>query len=164
MRAALVRLIVAAGLVASLTGAAAADCNTPICREQGGARLSVGSGGSLDVESGGELDIESGGALKIAGTAVLPVGGVAGGYKVARGETALDGSNPTAAATGLTSIVACAVGLKGSSAPGVGTSVITYATSSGTLSLYAWKVTASGDATLVASTGTETVGWVCVGT
>jgi hypothetical protein len=41
-----------------------------IYKEQGGARMVVGSGGSLDIESGGEIDIESGGSLKIAGTDV----------------------------------------------------------------------------------------------
>jgi len=49
---------------------ASAACNVPICTEQGGARQTIGSGGSLDVESGGELDVESGGSLKIGGTAV----------------------------------------------------------------------------------------------
>jgi hypothetical protein len=88
----------------------------------------------------------------------------AAGYKIARGETALDGTNPTPAATGLTTIVAAAVSLKGTAAPGVGTSVVTYGTSSGTLNLYGWMPTATGDCTLIASTGTETVGWVAVGT
>lgn len=92
------------------------------------------------------------------------VAGVAGGYKLARGETALDGSNPTPVATGLTTIVAVALALKKNSAPGVGTSVVTYDTTAGTLNLYGWKVTATGDATLVASTGTETVGWIAIGT
>lgn len=92
------------------------------------------------------------------------VGGVSTGYVVARGETALDGSNPTPVTTGLTTIVACTTTIKLATAPGVGTSVITYGTSSGTLNLYGWKVTASGDATLIASTGTETIGWICVGT
>lgn len=88
----------------------------------------------------------------------------AAGYKIARGETALDGTNPTPAATGLTTIVAAAISLKGTAAPGVGTSVVTYGTSSGTLNLYGWKVTSSSDTTLIASTGTETVGWIAVGT
>jgi hypothetical protein len=92
------------------------------------------------------------------------VSGVAADYKLARGETALDGSNPTPVATGLATIVSCTVLIKLGTAPGVGTSVITYGTSSGTLNLYGWKVTTSSDTTLIASTGTETVGWVCVGT
>jgi NAD(P)-dependent dehydrogenase (short-subunit alcohol dehydrogenase family) len=88
----------------------------------------------------------------------------AAGYKVARGETALDGSNPTPVATGLTTIVAATLSLKGSGAPGVGTSALTYDTSGGTLNIYAWKVTSNANPTLIASTGTETVGWFAVGT
>lgn len=79
------------------------------------------------------------------------------------GETALDGGNPTPVVTGLSAIAAAAVCLKSASAPGVGTSVVTYGSSDGTLNLYGWKVTATDDATLIASTGTETVGWVAWG-
>jgi hypothetical protein len=47
---------------------AKAACSVLNCKEQGGARWTIG--GSLDVISGGDLDIESGGAWKIAGTQV----------------------------------------------------------------------------------------------
>lgn len=90
--------------------------------------------------------------------------GVAAGYKIARGETALDGTNPTPVASGLATIVSCSLTIKQTSAPGVGTSVLTYDTSTSTLNMYGWKVTGAGDTTLIASTGTETIGWVCVGT
>lgn len=93
--------------------------------------------------------------------------GVAAGYKIARGTTALDGSNPTPVTTGLATVVSATVTLEGSSAPGVGTSVLTQATTNwgtGALAVYAWKVTATGDCTLVASTGTETFDWIAVGT
>jgi hypothetical protein len=100
--------------------------NTANYTEQGGARTVIG----------GELDVVSGGALKVAGTDITAtLAGVAAGYKIARGETALDGSNPTPITTGLTTIVAAVVALKGIAAPGVGTSVITYGTSAGTLNL-----------------------------
>jgi hypothetical protein len=82
---------------------------------------------------------------------------------IARGEVALDGSNPTAVVTGLKTITAVGLALKGTAAPGVGTSVLTYSQTNGTLNIYAWKVTASGNATLIASTGTETVSWVAIG-
>ena len=66
---------------------AQAACNVPICREQGGARITIGSGGSLDVESSGEIDIESGGALKVAGTDItselVTLGGSTAGTVVA---------------------------------------------------------------------------------
>jgi hypothetical protein len=90
--------------------------------------------------------------------------GVADGYALARGITALDGSNPTPIATGLTTVTGFACTLEGSSAPGDGTSVLTYAISGGTVNVYAWKNTGGTDPTLVASTGTENVGWIAIGT
>lgn len=82
---------------------------------------------------------------------------------VMRGEVALDGTNPTPVATGLKSISAVYLALEGSSAPGVGTSVLTYAISDGTLNIYAWKVTSTSVTTLIASTGTETVSYIVIG-
>jgi len=108
--------------------------------------------------------------LKLAGvdaTGVALTGGVIGvaaGYKIARGETALDGSNPTPVSTGLTTVVAFVATLKGSAAPGVGTSVLTAVISGATGNVYAWKVTSNSDPTLIASTGTESFYWVAVGT
>lgn len=126
-------------------------------------------GDKIGVASGGEIDIESGGALKIAGTdrtaalATAPAA-VAAGYKIARGETALDGSNPTSVAHGLTTCVAFVATLKGTAAPGVGTSVLTANINGANVDVYAWKVTGAGDTTLIASTGTESFYWVAVGT
>ena len=94
----------------------------------------------------------------------LAIVGVAAGYKIARGETALDGSNPTPVTTGLTTCIAFVATLKGSSAPGVGTQKLTAVISSGDANVYAWKPTGSGDCTLIASTGTESFYWVAVGT
>ena len=99
--------------------------------------------------------------------AELAAVGVAAGYKIARGVTALDGSNPTPVTTGLATVVAATVSLEGTSAPGVGTSVLTVASTNyatGALAVYAWKVTGSGDTTLIASTGTENFEWIAVGT
>jgi len=53
--------LAAVALVAGLsliTLAEAAACSVANCRESGGARWTIGSGGSLDVLSSGELDIE----------------------------------------------------------------------------------------------------------
>ncbi len=97
-----------------------------------------------------------------AGTAAVK--GVGANYKLARGETALDGTNPTPVTTGLTTIVSCALTIKQTATPGLSTSVLTYDTSSGTLNMYGWMVTSSSVTTLIASTYTPTVGWVCVGT
>lgn len=89
---------------------------------------------------------------------------VAAGYKIARGETALDGSNATPVTTGLTTCIAFVATLKGSSAPGVGTSVLTAVISGGDANVYAWKPTSNADPTLIASTGTESFYWVAIGT
>lgn len=100
-------------------------------------------------------------------TAALAAQGVAAGYKITRGVTALDGSNPTPVTTGLSTVVAATVSLEGTAAPGVGTSVLTVASTNyatGALAVYAWKVTGTGDCTLIASTGTENFEWVAVGT
>ena len=92
--------------------------------------------------------------------------GTAGGFRIARGATALDGSNPTTVATGLSTIVSAVACLKGNTAPGDNTSVITvdFTGSTGSLDLYGWKNTGGTDPTLVASTGTETVEWIAIGT
>ena len=92
------------------------------------------------------------------------VAGVAVGYKIARGETALDGSNPTPVTTGLTTCVAFVAQLKGTSAPGDNTSVLTADISGGDANVYAWKNTSGSDPTLVASTGTESFYWIAIGT
>ncbi len=92
------------------------------------------------------------------------VSGVAAGYVVARGETALDGLNPTPVSTGLTTVVSFTATLKGTAAPGVGTSVLTANISGATVNVYAWKVTSNSDPTLIASTGTESFYWTAVGT
>lgn len=139
--------------------------NTVNYNEQGGARTVIG----------GEIDIVSGGALKIAGTdktaalaaaVAAPIAGVAASYKVARGETALDGTNPTPVATGLVTVVGFTATLKGTAAPGVGTSVLTsdIAGAAGNVNVYAWKPTSNADPTLIASTGTESFYWTAIGT
>jgi len=108
--------------------------------------------------------------LTVAGadvTSAVNAGGVAGvanGYKLARGEATLDGSNPTPIASGLATIIACGASLKGSVAPGVGTSVLTTVLSGTTVNVYGWKVTSTSDTTLVASTGTDAFYWWAVGT
>ena len=87
------------------------------------------------------------------------IGGVAAGYIVARGSTALDGSNPTTVATGLTAVVSCSGTIVRSTAVTTGTAFLTHATASGAnVDWYAWVIAGT------ASTGTENFEWVCVGT
>lgn len=94
----------------------------------------------------------------------VDVHGVAAGYKLARGETALDGTNPTPVAHGLTTCVAFTATLKGTAAPGVGTHVLTANINGANVDVYAWKPTSNADPTLVASTGTESFYWTAIGT
>jgi hypothetical protein len=58
------------------------------------------------------------------------------------------------------------VQLRGTSAPGDGTSVLTtdFSGSDGTLNVYGWKNTGGTDPTLVASTGTDSFDWIAIGT
>ena len=85
------------------------------------------------------------------------------GKSVVAGEKALDGSNPTAITTPFKTITAVMVMLKGSVAPGLNTSVLTYGVSGNTVNVYAWKPTGATNPTLIASTGTETFSYVIVG-
>ena len=89
--------------------------------------------------------------------------GVAGAYKIARGETALDGSNPTSVAHGLTTCVSFVATLKGTAAPGASTSVLTANINGANVDVYAWKPSGAALTELVASTGTESFYWVAVG-
>lgn len=86
------------------------------------------------------------------------------GEVIERGEVALDASNPTPVTTGLKTITAVHLELKGTAAPGLGTSTLTYNQTAGLLDIYAWKPTGATDPTLIASTGTETVSWMVIGT
>jgi hypothetical protein len=100
----------------------------------------------------------------LATVATSAVQSTAAGVKVVGGEIALDGSNPTPVVTGLTTITGASITLKDSAAPGAEPTTFSYTSSGGTLSIYAWKPTAAGDTALVASTATDTVGWIATGT
>jgi hypothetical protein len=107
------------------------------------------------------------GALREA-TRATPTG-VAAGYKIARGEATLDGGNPTPIVTGLATVVAAAVTNKRATTPGLDPTDFTIdyggGVTAGTINLYAWKPTASGDVTLIASTdANDVISWVAVGT
>ena len=137
-----------------------------VYHKQGGLELVVAADGQITIESGAVIDALG---VDITGQITVPVGGVAAGYKIARGSTALDGSNPTPVISGLATVVSVVGSIKTPTAPGVGTCLITFDASTtglaaGTFNMYAWKPTSSIDTTLIASTGTETVYWVAVGT
>lgn len=92
--------------------------------------------------------------------------GAAAGIKINASATplALDGSNPTSFAHGLTTCTSAFAQLVGSAAPGDSTSVLTCVINGANVDVYAWKNTGGTDPTLVASTGTETFNWVVAGT
>lgn len=126
------------------------------------AHLLVGDGSNVaqDVAVTGDVAITNAGVTSIAGgitTHKLPAG-VAAGYVVARGATALDGTNPTTVATGLTTVVAFTCTVRSTDVSS-GTAFLTHAIASGAnVDVYAWQKDGS------ASTGTETFEWVAVGT
>lgn len=150
--------------------------NVACYMDQGGAGWHLGSGCTQTVESGGIFNVASGGALKIAGTdktaaiAGLPATtnyaiGVAAGYKIGRGTITLDGTNPSSAAHGMTTVVACAISNVRATAPGLDPTQWTYNIAGANIDIYAWKPTGAGDTTLIASTDADDViAWVCVGT
>ncbi len=95
--------------------------------------------------------------------------GVANGYKIARGEVTLDGSNPTPVTTGLATVVAANASLKQTAAPGDDPSWLSVdyggSVTAGELDIYAWKNTGGTDPTLVASTNnTAVISWIAIGT
>lgn len=105
-----------------------------------------------------------GSSITTAANLALYVKGVASGYKVAHGQTPLDGTNPTTVATGLATLVACNVSIMSNTTPGLSTSLVTYQLSGTNLDIYGWKPTTLSNVTLIASSGTDTIGWSCFGT
>src|SRR5882672_9460360 len=96
------------------------------------AHILVGSGSNVaaDVAVSGDATISNLGAVSIAAgiTAhALPIA-VAAGYAIARGITALDSSNPTPIATGLTTVTGFSVCLNRATAVSSGTAFVTYGT------------------------------------
>ena len=88
-----------------------------------------------------------------------------GTYRIARGSITLDGSNPSSAATGLTTIVSCTASLNAAATPGDDPSWDSLNINGTSLDLYAYKNTGGTDPTLVASTNNTAVFyWICVGT
>ncbi len=127
--------------------------------------ISAGTAAFPNVPCGRVLEKKNMTADRVAGDSIrIELGGVVSSFRVVRGESALDGANPTPVVPGLLTIASFTATLKGTAAPGLGTSVLTANISGTTANVYAWKPTGAGDATLIASTGTETFYWVAVGT
>lgn len=114
------------------------------------AHILVGNGSNVatDVAVSGDATLANTGALTVA---------TVGGVKLANGITALDGSNPTNIATGLTTVTGFAATVNATTGNAV--IIVTYGTiSAGTVPVYGWLQ----DGT--ASTGTNNIAWVAMGT
>lgn len=89
--------------------------------------------------------------------------GVAGSYKIARGNYVVDGTATDT--SGLTSIVEMVAINKSKTAANVNYSPVVSAIASGTdLFISCWKYTAADDTTVVAASSEATVSWISVGT
>lgn len=102
-----------------------------------------------------------------AAIALLP-GAVAAGYKIARGVASITGTGTVV--TGLATVVAI-VATPATDPDGVALAAVSAtigdqagAPAAGSVVLKAWKVTATGNATLIAATAAVSVNWVAVGT
>jgi predicted RecA/RadA family phage recombinase len=162
-------LVVPAGTVKGdllyVPGAPASEDAAPVLTKTSSANTLIGVAITARHATTLKADVRLFGAVPFASTAPADyLAGAANGYKIARGEGTLDGSNPTPIATGLTTVVAVVATLKGTAAPAVGTSVLTVNISGTTANVYAWKPTGAGDTNLIASTGTESFYWIAVGT
>lgn len=93
----------------------------------------------------------------------LPLGadGAANGNKIVVGEVTLDGSNPTPIVTGLSVVLGCQVTRKSAVAPALDPLLFSVdyggGVTAGTVNVYAWKATASGDGTEIASANATAV-------
>jgi hypothetical protein len=116
------------------------------------AHILVGNGSNL------ATDVAVSGDVTLANTGAITVVSI-GGAKIASGITALDGSNPTTVATGLTSVTGFSTCLHNTAGVNTGTAFITYGTiSGGNVPIYGWVVAGT------ASTGTDDVAWTAIGT
>lgn len=134
--------------------------------KDGGDTQIIASGGTLEIETGGIVSFN--GVNQTAALATAPAG-VAAGYKIARGEVTLDGSNPTSITTGLATVVGATVARKSATSPGLDATIVTCdfggSVAAGQLDVYAWKPTGTGDCTLIASTNNSAVvSWIAIGT
>lgn len=112
----------------------------------------------VSVEDGSDLRWRLRSSYVVSNNAAFSVTGTAAGVKIASGITALDGSNPTNIATGLTTVTGFSA-IVNSTDASTGTAFLTYGTiAAGTVPVYA------ADDTGTASAGTENVAWVAVGT
>lgn len=128
-------------------------------------RIHDGNTEVMDIDTSG---VTIAGTLKVGGVeSTQSISGLGTGYKLARGaaRVALDGSNPTTVASGLTSILAPFVQLSSSTdVPGANIATLTAIVSGTNINVYAWKHSSTDATTLIASTDTSSFYWMCIGT
>lgn len=129
------------------------------------ATLTLATGKTFTVNNSVTLAGTDSTTMTFPATSANIASGVGASYKVARGTITLDGTNPSSAATGLTTVVSCSVSGPAAAAiptdDPMGASPFINTTN---LDIYAWKTDGS-DPTPVASTdNTAVFYWTCVGT
>lgn len=92
--------------------------------------------------------------------------GVGVGYRIARGQVVLDGSNPTPASHGLTTVNACVITNNRQVAPTGNNDpqFFTYATAATGVNINAWFYSATGSVVKPSTDNDDVVSWMCVGT
>lgn len=120
-------------------------------------RLGRASAKTLNVE--GQLSV---GGQPLPDTSQLTalVQGVAAGYKVARGVSAVTGT--LAVASGLATIVAVVATLKDDVS--IAANEVSATWTGANITLKVWKPTATGDCTPIAATVAKNVSWIAIGT
>ncbi len=87
------------------------------------------------------------------------------GARMSSGTLTLDGTNPTTAATGLTSISSCVLTNRRSATPGDEVTTLTWmATGAATLEVYAWTTNGTDPTLLGSGDANDIIGWICMGT
>lgn len=86
------------------------------------------------------------------------------GARMSSGTVTLDGTNPSTAATGLTTVSACSLTNVRSATPGDEVTTLTYTTSGSTLNVYAWTTNGTDPTLLGSGDANDVIAWICQGT
>jgi len=117
--------------------------------------------------TGSILNADVNAAAAIAGSKINPdvtnaIIGVAAGYKIARGETAVTGTADIA--TGLTTVVQAVACLEDDASLDAFEVSVADSVTGGNIVLKVWKPTGAADCTPIASAAATSVRWIAVGT
>lgn len=91
--------------------------------------------------------------------------GTGTGYKIAAGQVTLDGSNPTQASHGLTTVTACSLTSNRITAMTANEPhQVTYATAATGLNIFAWWHNATMAGVSASTDSNDVISWICLGT